>query len=499
TPNLKLQNASIPTTASTGDSKTISFNVLSETTSLNNVTVKVYVDDVNIYTDTRNYDVNSAVSHSTSWTSTAGSHTIKVSIDPANTVSESSEADNNSSETITVTTPTTNTGGTTSGTSGGTTGGTSNSNSSSGTSYTSSYATPKISSAESLKTTSSELTALFSSINYALSNEAQALIDSANNKLNDALQAQSDGKYQKAGQYADEAKKLFEQAQKLMPGVSSNEITAEFASASNSVNAEGIEADTALLEGYSSELAGLIGYARNATVYSIKENNEEAFRTIIKVKVKSNALKAVNGIEVRETVPKSVAEKASQLSGNFKVIEEDPVIAWTVSLNAGEETELSYVVNKKVEEAELKAFEAVKTVMSLSDEGKCGVINVDDSNPCTQDSCELGVVSHTALPDSEACEGGQPKQATTPTTSPTGLVGLLGSSGSLILGGIIAAALVGMAFFKRENIKAIVSGFGKKAMATEKKPVKAKGKASRKTESIKGIKEEIEKEAEEAY
>jgi len=487
TPNLSIQNVAIPSTASTGSNVSISWEITS-VTSLNNINVKAYVDSIQVYSDTRNYSPSTPVQHSFSWIAVDGNHSIKLSADPAGIVAESSETDNNYSSNIIVSAAITQ-GGTA-------TGGWTNPQTTNEEAYTASYASSKISEAEALKENIRVLMIELEAIDYPVSESTLKLIDAALKKLDSAMKARDEVKFFTAGELAVEARDLLKEAIALLPGIQKSVLSIAGRQSLNSVNAEGVDANALLLADYNSRMSNLFEFSRHATIYSLtfKDSGKNEFRTIVRLKVKSNALKALKNVEARETIPKTVAVKASELIGDFKVIEEDPVIAWNIdSINAGEEKELSYTIKKKATEFEMNLFPNLQTIISLSDEEKCSVMDFDDNNLCTIDSCELGVINHAPAADDENCLNGMPRQKTQPAAAaaagvgPTGFFGLGASNEQVLLGLIILAVLLGAGFLKREKLQGFLS------RQKGKKKGKPKAKAEKKADK------EIEEAEDEGY
>jgi hypothetical protein len=318
------------------------------------------------------------------------------------------------------------------------------------------------------------------------------LINDALKKLDDAKQMQSEEKYFTAGKYAVEAKALFEKALALLPGIEGNELTLmAFRQSNNRFSAEGIDANALLLAGYGSKSSNLFEFTRQAIVYRIilRDSGKEEYRTLIKLKLKSKAVKTLKNVEVRETIPKTIAENASELISGFTVIEEDPVIGFAIdSIGPGEEKEFSYIITRKLSETELGSFADLQTIIALSDEEKCSVMDFDDNNLCTIDSCELGIVSHAPIADDENCLNGMPRQkaqAAAAGVGPTGFLGLGAGTEQILLGLIIAAVLLGVGFLKRDKLQGFLSR-QKAGKKKDRKPAK----------SLKEIKEEFEEEAE---
>lgn len=77
------------------------------------------------------------------------------------------------------------------------------------------------------------------------------------------------------------------------------------------------------------------------------ENNKTTYNTSYKAK------EDVKNMQVFEYIPKSIANSVDELNiqGDYQVLEEDPLIMWEYEeLEAGEEEETSYEVNKAVKE-----------------------------------------------------------------------------------------------------------------------------------------------------
>ncbi len=91
-------------------------------------------------------------------------------------------------------------------------------------------------------------------------------------------------------------------------------------------------------------IAETFSASRKLSIKKITDGDSSVYRAIITITVKNDS-DETREIKVIEIVPKEFAETASELVGdNYTVLVDDPVLEWTIELEAGEERELSYTL-----------------------------------------------------------------------------------------------------------------------------------------------------------
>jgi len=139
---------------------------------------------------------------------------------------------------------------------------------------------------------------------------------------------------------------------------------------------------------------------RSLRVFSMFDSNGQSrgFLNRMKVSVKNISGREINDIEVLESIPKEFAQSATQIASGleFTIIEDDPLIGFSISsLANGETAELAYDFNKTGQnllETEKAFYAANPPVVLLKAEENYGCLGkiCDDLDACTVDSCMEG-------------------------------------------------------------------------------------------------------------
>ncbi len=137
---------------------------------------------------------------------------------------------------------------------------------------------------------------------------------------------------------------------------------------------------------------------------------QTTYKTTITISTKNTTTKTLKNVKILENIPKTIAETASQIKSNqeFKVIQEDPIIEFTIpNINTEQTAEITYFIEKKIEQATLTewtppiptaATEIIPRPTTCLIDADC-----DDQEPCTNQQCINGECSFIPLPDRTNC------------------------------------------------------------------------------------------------
>jgi hypothetical protein len=142
---------------------------------------------------------------------------------------------------------------------------------------------------------------------------------------------------------------------------------------------------------------------RKITVEKITDKKGNvSYRSKMEIKVTNQGKNKLKNIKIIEFIPKSVALNASEISSefSFNVLKDDPIIEFIVpEIRKGESIKVVYFIEKKIEETTLKEFSPAFVSEFTEETNLCEGIDCDDSNPCTEDYCELGSCFHNEIPN----------------------------------------------------------------------------------------------------
>ena len=166
-----------------------------------------------------------------------------------------------------------------------------------------------------------------------------------------------------------------------------------------------------------SEAVGKTSVQRNLQVEKITSKGKSSYESKLSIKVTNTSGKKLANVKVIESIPKSVAKKASEISSayQFSVLKDDPIIEFSVEdLQTNETKEVSYTVKSNVSQASFDEY--AQPVVSDATEVEeavdaCIGVNCDDGNQCTADRCSNGTCSNIPVVDGTACGLGQVCQA----------------------------------------------------------------------------------------
>ena len=155
--------------------------------------------------------------------------------------------------------------------------------------------------------------------------------------------------------------------------------------------------------------SGITTVERSLQVDKTTVNGRTSYESTLSVKITNTSGKTLTNVKVIESIPKSVAASASDISSQFQftVLKEDPVVEFTVGdMQPGESKEVEYTTNKNVSEASFNDYS--QPVVSQATESEapvdaCAGVVCDDGNSCTSDSCDSGTCSNVPVPDGTAC------------------------------------------------------------------------------------------------
>ncbi len=157
---------------------------------------------------------------------------------------------------------------------------------------------------------------------------------------------------------------------------------------------------------------------REVTVEKITSaEGDVSYQATITLTISNASGKTLKNVKILEEIPKSAAETATKLRGNFSVLLDDPIIEFdTKTLSPGETISFSYYIDEEVSQAALNDYSA--PVVSNAEEEEipvesCAGVNCDDGNPCTNDSCSEGNCSYVQVADSTSCGFGNECKAGT--------------------------------------------------------------------------------------
>jgi hypothetical protein len=189
-------------------------------------------------------------------------------------------------------------------------------------------------------------------LGVSLSDDVVAEFDSAEESLEDSLKNWDDEEYVECKDKAKEAAQGFENVQGMV-GIEDYGSVSEYV-----YNKEHIDI---LLQGIglSQELSQEAEenmqnseVKRTLEIKKILNGDSTGYRAIIVISVKNNS-EELEEFRVVEVIPKEFAESASEIvEDSFTVVEDDPVLAWSLSLSAGQESQISYVLAENLTEEE---------------------------------------------------------------------------------------------------------------------------------------------------
>ncbi len=205
-----------------------------------------------------------------------------------------------------------------------------------------------------------------------------------------------------------------------------------------------------------------------------------SYMTTLTITVENNSGQRWENVKVLATVPKSIAQKASEISSDeeFEVLVEDPVLEFLVPyINPNSSYEVKYSVGKKItDSAFLETVSPVVTEIGAKVVvDPCEGVNCDDGNPCTRDYCNAatGQCVNEALPDGSICPEGTCQAGncvkTAPQQKPAAMPGM---EGFIILIIVVAVIIAGWYFYSKKGREG-----GAEPIAPEENAMKPKKKA----------------------
>ncbi len=134
------------------------------------------------------------------------------------------------------------------------------------------------------------------------------------------------------------------------------------------------------------------------------------YKTTISIKATNKTGKKLKNIKILEVIPKDVAETASLIKSDlkFRVIQEDPIIEFTIGeIGIGQTAEVTYFVEKKIEQATLAEWVAPIPTAAKEITPKpttCSIdSDCDDQEPCTNEFCLNGQCSFIPVANGTTC------------------------------------------------------------------------------------------------
>ncbi|MBR9706956.1 MAG: hypothetical protein GOV15_00810, partial [Candidatus Diapherotrites archaeon] len=233
---------------------------------------------------------------------------------------------------------------------------------------------------ETAETSTQELENFF----VEIPSTAQVLLDQADQKLSDAEAALGQSDYGQATLNASSANVLYTQANAALPTVTVD------------------DSDTQLYTEATSTTT------REVSILTITnpQTRTSTQQTTIVVTTTNNTGSTTN-ITVRETIPKDVAQDASELTFypaglTPEIIEADPVVEWTFyNVPPGEERTYGYTTENPATQSDYAQYsDPTITLIEL----ECtSATDCDDGNSCTINNCSAGFCVDTTLPDETTC------------------------------------------------------------------------------------------------
>ncbi len=107
----------------------------------------------------------------------------------------------------------------------------------------------------------------------------------------------------------------------------------------------------------SQSLWNKLSFSRRTELIEMQDQQGKHFQIVSFLTIKNPSNEKLEGIKIVEIIPKSLAQKSSEIKSNtiFKVILEDPAIMFTVpELNAGESIEFKYAPKKLMDETKAR-------------------------------------------------------------------------------------------------------------------------------------------------
>lgn len=151
---------------------------------------------------------------------------------------------------------------------------------------------------------------------------------------------------------------------------------------------------------------------RNAVLLDL--NGVNGYQSTFVLSVKNVSGKRLDDVSLIEAIPKEIAVSAAlvQSDSQFAVLEQDPVIKFSLGSIGEEETKsvgYSFVFGKEKRETVAQAFEAMDAPVALIpvDENDCTGITCRDFNPCTTDYCSGRECFYENTADGISCGDGK--------------------------------------------------------------------------------------------
>ncbi len=162
-----------------------------------------------------------------------------------------------------------------------------------------------------------------------------------------------------------------------------------------------------------SDAGSITSTQRKAEVIKETSNGQDTFVSKFTIKVTNTSSEKLKNVKIVEQIPKSVASNASEIVSNYRVriLKADPIVEFTVDeLGAGEDAEVSYAVERQVDEQALSEFKAPvvsSVLLSEATNDLCADKSCNDTNLCTVDSCSDGTCFFTPVVDGTICGFGK--------------------------------------------------------------------------------------------
>ncbi len=185
-----------------------------------------------------------------------------------------------------------------------------------------------------------------------------------------------------------------------------------------------------------------------------------SYQTHITITVKNKTSYKLTGLAILETVPKSLAQTASEITSNNEliVLQEDPVLEFVITGQLSKETSFYYLLNKKLEDQNIFLTpivlnQAIKKTTTC-DKG------CDDKNPCTKDQCINENCVYFLIPDNTPCGYAQKCRKgiclAFPTTNYQQPITIFGQQPGIIILAIIiliTCTTIGIYYYKKTHGK----------------------------------------------
>lgn len=209
-----------------------------------------------------------------------------------------------------------------------------------------------IDSAEEEKEAAEKLFSELEFLGVSPSDEAATMFSDAEDALEDARQELEDEHYETCVEKAEEARQSFAGLQEnLEIGAYGEKAGYVFNEEHFGLMLQEIGLQQSLREEAEKNL-GESSVERSLGITRVSDNGSTEFRAVVTLKVRNNSAGAREFLVV-EVIPKELAESASGIFGEgLTVVEDDPVVSWEISLGAGEEKEIAYVLGRSLTEEE---------------------------------------------------------------------------------------------------------------------------------------------------